>query len=314
MDGWGLLHDTSSESEFAASRRRPHYSDAARAAIWTACSKILPAPLQLRPLDGIGAQLDRRLVGARGALSIAGALEQLGMGGVEGLVALERGIVQQRREQIEACLWAVGEADGDGTVELDYRGWCELHERAEEVGDLPPVGLLLDLERRDRRLQLVLTGAPQTHGTLQRPKALADARLVPPRAVLLADRKVAAVLVDARDAPRVMQEHQREQSPYLGVVGHQLAQQQAEPDRLVAQLLAYETVALGRGIALVEDQIHHAEHPAHPIRDLGVARHLVRDPRVGDLPLGPDDALPHRRLGNQERARDLAGREATERT
>ena len=121
------------------------------------------------------------------------------------------------------------------------------------------------------------------------------------------------MLVDTRDAPRVMQEHQREQSPHLAVVGHQLAQQQAEPDRLVAQLLAHETVALGGGVALVEDQIDHAEHPAHSIRQLLVARHLIRDPSVGDLPLGPHDPLTHRRLGNQERARDLAGREATER-
>ena len=190
------------------------------------------------------------------------------MGSVQRLVALERRVVQQRREQVEACLRAVGEANGDCTVELDHRGWCELHERAVEVGDLPPVGLLLHLERRDRRLQLVLTGAPQAHGTLQRPKALADARVVPPRAVLLADREVAAVLVDTRAAPRVMQQHQREQSPHLAVVRHQLAQHQAEPDRLVAQLLAHETVALGGGVALIEDQIDHAEHPAHSIRQL----------------------------------------------
>src|SRR5438105_8357166 len=104
------------------------------------------------------------------------------MGGIERLVALERRIVEQRREQVEACLRAVGEANGDGTLELDHRGWCELHERTVEVGDLSPVGFVVHLERRDGCLQLVLTGAPQTHGTLQRPKALADARLVPSRA------------------------------------------------------------------------------------------------------------------------------------
>ena len=140
-----------------------------------------------------------------------------------------------------------------------------------------------------------------------------DARLVPPRAVLLADREVAAALVDTRDAPRVVQEHQREQSPHLGVVGHQLAQQQAQPDRLVTQLFAHETVALGSRVALVEDQVDHAEHPAHSIRQILVGRHLIRDPSRGDLPLGPHDSLTHRRLGNEERARDLAGREATER-
>ena len=91
--GWGR-HRTSSESEFAASRRRPHYSDAARAAIWTAASKIQQAPLELGPLDGVGTQLDRRLVGALGGLSVTGALEQLGMGCVQRLVALERRVAR----------------------------------------------------------------------------------------------------------------------------------------------------------------------------------------------------------------------------
>ena len=110
-----------------------------------------------------------------------------------------------------------------------------------------------------------------------------------------------------------MQEHQRQQPPNLGLVGHQLAQQPREPDRLAAQLGPHQPLALGRRVALVEDQIQHAENAAQPVGQLLVVGHPVRDPRVGDLALGADDPLAHRRLRDQERARDLAGREPAER-
>ena len=232
------------------------------------------------------------------------------MCGVQRLVTRQRGIVQKRCQQSQSGLWTVGESDGDGAVELDHRGGSELGERPVEVGDLRPVRTGLDLERGDRRLQLVLTGLPQAHGTLERPKALADARLVPQRAVLLLDREVAAALVHARGAPRVVQQHQREQSPHLPVVGHQLAQQEAEADCLVAQLLAHEAIAFRGGVTLVEDQIDDAQDPAHAVRQLLVSRHLIGNPGVGDLALGPHDPLAHRRLGHQECARDLAGGES----
>ena len=48
------------------------------------------------------------------------------------------------------------------------------------------------------------------------------------------------------------------------------------------------------------------------LAELGPARHLERDPRLGEGPLGPDDALGDRRLRDEERARDLVGRQAAE--
>ena len=69
-------------------------------------------------------------------------------------------------------------------------------------------------------------------------------------------------------------------------------------------------MAAGRRIALVEDQVHDPEHAAQPVRKLLVGRHPVRDVGVGDLALGPHDPLAHRRLGDQECARDLARRQS----
>ena len=107
MNGLGLqMSSDPPGGVFAASRRRPHQSDAARAAIWTPGSEILQAALELGSLDGVGTQLDRHLVGTHSGRSLTGALEQLGMRGMQRLVALERGVVQQRAEQVEGCLRA----------------------------------------------------------------------------------------------------------------------------------------------------------------------------------------------------------------
>jgi hypothetical protein len=92
----------------------------------------------------------------------------------------------------------------------------------------------LDLQCRDRGLQLVLARTPQAHRTLQLREAFADAVLIPERSVLRVERDVSAPRIHASGAARVVQMHQRQQSPHLGVVGHQPAQQFAKADRLVA--------------------------------------------------------------------------------
>ena len=46
--------------------------------------------------------------------------------------------------------------------------------------------------------------------------------------------------------------------------------------------------------------------------ELGPARDLEGDPLLGERPLGPDDALGDGRLRDEERARDLLGRQTTE--
>ena len=142
----------------------------------------------------------------------------------------------------------------------------------------------------------------------------ADPFAIPERPVLLVERDVPAAGIHARVAARVVQQHQRQQSPDLGVVGHQPRQQPAEADRLVAELVADEPVALGGGVALVEDQVHDPQHAAQAVGQLLVGRHAVGDARVGDLALRAHDPLAHGRLGDQERTGDLAGRHASERS
>ena len=165
---------TSSGPELAAYRRRPHQYDAAGEAIWTGFSKVLQAPLELGSVDGITTKPDRRLVGARSALAITGALEQFGMGGMQRLVALERRIAQERREEVQACLRGCGRSkpachrtsdtptSGTGT-RRPARRWppgsgsaAEAGEQARAAGAAPsrparnPWGNWLSISRRAR--------------------------------------------------------------------------------------------------------------------------------------------------------------------
>ena len=93
---------------------------------------------------------------------------------------------------------------------------------------------------------------------------------------------------------------------HLGLVGHQLGEQPAEPDRLGREIAAV-------GVALVEDQVDDREHRGQAVRQPMVGGHRERDGGRLDLRLGPREPALHRLLGDQEGARDLLGGEPAER-
>ncbi len=99
---------------------------------------------------------------------------------------------------------------------------------------------------------------------------------------------------------------------HLGLVGHQLGEDAAEAQRVVAQRRAQPVLAGGGRVALVEDQVDDLEHRRQPRLQLGAARHFEGHVRLRQRALGAHDALRDRRLGRQEGARDLAGGEAAE--
>ena len=129
-------------------------------------------------------------------------------------------------------------------------------------------------------------------------------------AVLVGEQHDLAVGADASLAARVVQQHQREQAERLRLVGHQHGEQLREPDRLVAELVADRRAAAARGVALVEDEVEDGEHRAQPLGQQVVGRDAERDARVADLLLCAHEPLRHRRLGDEERVRDLGRRQA----
>ena len=104
-----------------------------------------------------------------------------------------------------------------------------------------------------------------------------------------------------------MQQHQRQQRRRLGLVGHQLDAARA-PSRIASahSSRADQRVAAGGRVALVEDQVERRQHRARGARAArsrpGTSYGM---PRVADLALRAHEPLRHRRLGDEERARDL---------
>ena len=195
--------------------------------------------------------------------------------------------------------------DRDGPVQLDDRRAGEAGELAVERGDLGPVARLVGVQGRDRRLHDVGAAAAQGEGPVEHRPPLGDLAGVPERAVLVGEQHQLAV-AEARLAAGVVQQHHRQQAVHLGLVGHQLGERPPEPERLGRQLAA-------AAVALVEDQVDDREHGGEPIGQQVVGRHPERDPGGLDLALGPHQPLRHRRLGDQEGAGDLVGRQAAER-
>ncbi len=136
---------------------------------------------------------------------------------------------------------------------------------------------------------------------------------MPERPVLLVQRDEVARGRRARVAPGIVEEHQREEAKHLRPVRQQRVEQPREADRLRAQAGTHKLVAGSRGVALVEDQIDHGKHGCEALRERLGRRDAVRYTRVADLALHAHEPLRHRRLGDEEGAGDLGGREATER-
>ena len=95
--------------------------------------------------------------------------------------------------------------------------------------------------------------------TLERLAPACDLRGVPARAVLVGEEHQ-LVAVEASVAARVDEQHQRAEAVHLGLVGHQLGERAAEPDRLGGEV---DPAA----VALVEDQVDDREHRGEPFRE-----------------------------------------------
>jgi hypothetical protein len=156
---------------------------------------------------------------------------------------------------------------------------------------LRPVGVFGPLRAivhgRDRGLDSVLAERRLAQRGVQDRRALGDLRSIPERPVLLGERDELPVGRRSRRAPRVDQQHQREEARDLAVVGQQPVRNPRHPDRLVGELGAVQLGAGGARVALVEDQVQHMEHEAHASRPLLATRQPERLTGRLDAPFGP---------------------------
>ena len=159
----------------------------------------------------------------------------------------------------------------------------------------------------DRGLHLVRTRRRAGRDGPEHPERLVDLGPVPAGPVLVLQGDQVAGGVHPGQPPGVLEQHQRQQAAGFAFPGHQLGQRPGQPDRLPAQVLPDQVLPGAGRVPLVEQQIQHSQHASGALRQQVRRRHLVRDARIADLVLGPDQPLGHGRLRDQERAGDLRG-------
>ncbi len=161
------------------------------------------------------------------------------------------------------------------------------------------------MQARDRGLHDVGTTAVQREGSLQHGTSVGDLRFVPERAILLGQQHD-LVISESGFAAGVQEQHHGQQPVHLRLGGHQLGERPPQEERLSRQLAA-------TAVPFVEDQVDDGEHGDEPLGQQMWRRHPEGDPCGLDLALGSHQSLRHRGLGHQEGARDLDGRQASER-
>jgi hypothetical protein len=91
-------------------------------------------------------------------------------------------------------------------------------------------------------------------------------------------------------------------------------QRPGQGDRLGGEVAAGGLAAGAGQVALVEDEVHDGEDLGQPAGQLVRVGDGDRRVETGEGLACPEDALRHRRLADQERRRDLVGRQAADGT
>ncbi len=97
-----------------------------------------------------------------------------------------------------------------------------------------------------------------------------------------------------------------------GSSGSERREGATEAQGVVAELGPGIVIAGGRRVPFVEDEVDDLQDRRQALGPLFGAGHLERDARLGERSLRADDPLRDGRLGNEERASDLVGRQPAE--
>ena len=149
-------------------------------------------------------------------------------------------------------------------------------------------------------------------GPLERRETAADEDVIPARSVLVEQEDRLSRRADARPGAGRLDLHQGDEAVDLRLVRNEAGQDAAQPERVLAKRGSHPVVAGGRRVALVEDEVDDLENRRQAGGELGAAGNFEGHVRLGEGPLGPHDPLRDGGLRDEECARDLLGRQASE--
>ena len=114
--------------------------------------------------------------------------------------------------------------------------------------------------------------------------------------VLIFEKDQISIFIDARVAPGIVKQHQREQTGcFRGRRCHQRSHQPAETDCLHTKIGSHERTGSRRSVAFIEDEIDYGQYCLQPFVKVGRGRHHVWNARIVDFAFRPDEPLRHRR-------------------
>jgi hypothetical protein len=114
--------------------------------------------------------------------------------------------------------------------------------------------------------------------------------------------------------PRIVQQHERQQSLDRRPARQQGVEQAAEPDGFAGLLLAHQLGARRHSVAFGKDEIDNGQHTLDALVEHRLSRCLIGNPGIADLLLGAHQPLRHRLLADQEGARHGVRRQAADST
>ncbi len=96
----------------------------------------------------------------------------------------------------------------------------------------------------------------------------------------------------ARHAPRLREQHEREQTGHLAIGREHAVDHARDADRLLGQVGPLEVRARRGCVPLVEDEVQHVEDHAQPTGLLRCRRHLSPNPLIPAAAVAPKHATP----------------------
>ncbi len=161
----------------------------------------------------------------------------------------------------------------------------------------------------DGCLDRVRSGRPPRQRAADETGTFRDLFPVPQAAILLVEQDHVAGRRGPGRAPRVLEQHQRQEAQRFGL-WQQIDEQPSQPDGFGGQIVSGQAGA-GRGrVAFVEHEVDDPQDGVEPFRQVCRGWHLIGNARVADLRLRADDALRQRRGRREEGPCDFLGGEA----